>query len=228
VTISGRSTLSTAERAEHAAFGERSIYMPDHGTKSYAGKDDVIDAIQTGILSRKVVRYRYAGARGRSGDGHLAPYAMILYRHGLYVVGARLKAAGDGVRTAPTRMFAIERFATAEHLRAHAFEIPADLNLRKLLARGFGPHIGDSDGVLHEVVIEFSRERAVYVSSREWHPTQQLQELPNGRLRLTFTCADVAPVVSWILEWGPHARVVAPERLVESVKRELEEARAQY
>jgi predicted DNA-binding transcriptional regulator YafY len=33
--------------------------------------------------------------------------------------------------------------------------------------------------------------------------------------------------VSWILEWAPHARVVAPESLVESVKRELD-ARAHY
>jgi hypothetical protein len=38
----------------------------------------------------------------------------------------------------------------------------------------------------------------------------------------------LAPVVSWSLEWGPHARAIAPETLVAQVKAELEQARALY
>jgi len=34
--------------------------------------------------------------------------------------------------------------------------------------------------------------------------------------------------VSWILEWGPRARVVEPAELVERVRSELEAALAQY
>jgi predicted DNA-binding transcriptional regulator YafY len=219
--------MSEKEREEHASFGERFVYMPDHGTKSYAGKDDVIDAIQTGIMSRKLVRYRYAGARGRSRAGYLAPYAMILYRHGLYVIGGTLDRVDDDARTAPIRIFAVERFAEAEHVRSREFVIAPELNLRKLLQRGFGPHIGDTDAT-HEVTIEFSREKALLASSREWHVTQQLAKLPDGRLRLTFSCADLAPVVSWILEWGPHARVTEPSELVAMVATELRAASAQY
>jgi proteasome accessory factor B len=219
--------MSAKERTEHAAFGERFMYLPDHGTKSYAGKDDVIDAIQTGILSRKIVRYRYAGARSKSRHGFLAPFAMLMYRHGLYVLGGRLKSASDDVGAAPVRVFAIERFAEAEHLREHEFAIPPGLNLRTILSRGFGPHIGDSD-VVRAIVIEFTREMSVFVSSREWHPTQTLEQLPDGCVRLAFECADIAPVVSWVLEWGPHARVIEPPELVEHVRRELREALARY
>ena len=64
--------MSERERAEHAAFGEQFVYMPDHGTKSYEGKDDVIDVVQSGIINRKLVRYRYADARGRVLSGYLA------------------------------------------------------------------------------------------------------------------------------------------------------------
>ncbi len=203
------------------------LRLPDHGTKSYAGKDDVIDAIQTGILSRKVVRYRYAGAHGKSRDGFLAPYAMILYRHGLYVIGARLTSADADAAEAPVRVFAVERFAQAEHLRWSEFTIPPEFNVRRVLRRGFGPHIGDGD-TTHTVVVEFTREKALLVSSREWHPTQQLETTSTGALQLTFTCADLAPVVSWILEWGPHARAIAPGALVRAVTAELEQACAQY
>jgi len=54
----------------------RGFTLPDHGTKSYAGKEDIIDAIQTGILSSKVVSYRYADAKGRARAGYLAPLAV--------------------------------------------------------------------------------------------------------------------------------------------------------
>ena len=111
--------MSSKERAELTAFGEQFVYMPDHGTKSYEGKDEIIDALQTGILNRKVVRYRYQGGRGEPRNGHLAPFRLAMYRHGLYVIGARLKSADGEVQGAPLVVFAIERFMEAEHLKAH-------------------------------------------------------------------------------------------------------------
>ncbi len=116
--------MSERERAEHAAFGEQFVYMPDHGTKSYEGKDDVIDVVQSGIINRKLVRYRYADARRRVVSGYLAPFRMAMYRHGLYAVGAKLRRVSDDVATASLGVFAIERFTEAEYERAHAFQIP--------------------------------------------------------------------------------------------------------
>ena len=78
------------------------------------------------------------------------------------------------------------------------------------------------------MVVEFSAEKAHLVSSREWHPTQTITRLPNGRIRLAFSAPSLAPLVSWILEWGPHARAIAPDALVEKVMQELDEARDQY
>jgi len=28
---------------------------------------------------------------------------------------------------------------------------------------------------------------------------------------LSFRCTNLVPVVSWVLEWGPHARVIEPK-----------------
>lgn len=219
--------MSDKERTELATFGERFVYMPDHGTKSYAGKEDIIDAIQTGILSRKLVRYRYDDARGRSRSGFLAPYGMILYRHGLYAIGARLKNDDDDVRAASIGVFAIERFAEAEHLRAREFAMPDNFNIRDVLHGAFGPHLVDDSGP-YDVTVEFSAAKAMLAASRAWHDTQQVVTLRDGRVRISFRVPQLAPVVSWILEWGPHARALAPEDLVARVKGELEQALARY
>ena len=197
--------MSAKEREELAAFGERFMYMPDHGTKSYAGKDDIINAIQTGILSRKIVRYRYGDARGRGRDGFMAPFGMVLYRHGLYAIAARLDDAKDDVTKSPLAIFAIERFTDAEHLRAHDFLIPTGFNIRDALHGAFGPHLLDASGP-HDVVVEFSRDKALLASSRIWHPTQHIERLRSGAVQITMRVPHLAPVVSWVLEWGPHAR----------------------
>src|SRR5262249_22266125 len=66
--------MTPDERAEHATLGDRFAYVPDGGTKAYEGKEDVLDALLTGVLSRRVVKFAYRDARGRARGGHLAPY----------------------------------------------------------------------------------------------------------------------------------------------------------
>ena len=201
--------------------------MPDHGTKSYDGKEDVIDVVQSGSVNRKLVRYRYADARGRVLSGYIAPFRMAMYRHGLYVVGAKLKAPDDDVATAPLGVFAIERFAEAEYERAHTFQIPEQSRVREVLEGAFGPHLPDRDGP-HDVVVEFGAAKAQLVSSREWHPSQRVTESSDGAVRVGFRVPSLAPIVSWVLEWGPHARAIAPSALVERVTNELQQALVQY
>ena len=222
--------MSPEEREEHATFGDRFAYIPDGGTKAYAGKEDILDALLTGVLSRRVVRFGYRGATGRIRRGFLAPYTMAIYKHGLYVIGTELAAASDGKAIAegtPVRVYAVERFSDAEHQRKAPFAPPADFRIAKVLDGAFGIHAGATDPP-ERVVVEFAAARAAFVRARIWHPTQTVEELPDGGVRLSFTCGNLVPVVSWILEWGPHARAIAPASLVANVIAEIEGARARY
>ena len=78
------------------------------------------------------------------------------------------------------------------------------------------------------IEIEFQPDVADYVRAREWHPSQRLEQNPAGALRVTLdVCLDRA-LQSWILSFGPFARVVAPEKLAKDIADQFEEARAQY
>jgi predicted DNA-binding transcriptional regulator YafY len=216
--------MSPDERAEHAAFGDRFAYVPDGGTKAYVDKEDILDALLTGVLSRRVVRFAYRDARGRVRRGHLAPLTMLLYKHGLYVVGCPLATPRDPPAL-PVVIYAAERFIEAEAVRKSSFAPPPEFRLADLLEGAFGIHVA---GERRRVVIELTAAKAALVRARIWHPAQELTELSDGRVRLAFPCASLAPVVSWVLEWGPHARALEPPELVAEVVRELEAARAQY
>lgn len=219
--------MNEKERAEVASFGERFVYMPDHGTKSYAGKEDIIDAIQTGILSSKVVRYRYADARGRTRAGFLAPLAIALYRHGLYAIASSLKTADATATAASVGIFAVERFTEAEHLRAHTFAIPKDFELADVMHGAFGPHLADADGP-HEILVELHADKATYVTSRTWHDSQRTEVMPNGAIRVSLRLPALGPVHSWAMEWGAAARALAPAKLVHAIADDAHRLAARY
>ena len=220
--------MTPEERVEHATLGERFAYRPDGGTKQYAGKDDILDALRCGGLSRKLVRYAYRGARGRAQRGLLAPFAMLLYKHGLHVLGKRIGSPADqeALASGDVINWAVERFSEAEWLRDASFARPADFKLDDFTDDSFGVHVGK--GPPQHVVIEFSKERATYARGRVWHRTQAVDEQRDGTLRLSFICRNLAPVVSWVPGWGPHATVIEPPELVDMIVDDLDGARARY
>ena len=57
---------------------------------------------------------------------------------------------------------------------------------------------------------------------------QRLRDEPGGSVLMTLdVCLDRA-LHSWILSFGPFARVVSPEQLAREIAGQIEEARAQY
>lgn len=215
-------SMSADDRAELTQFGERFAYVPDGGTKPYKGKDEVLDALQTGVLNRRLVRYGYRAPAGKRHGGVLAPYAIVLYRNGLYAVGLRLGDEAPASLPVPlpsTRPFvyAIERFTEAELLKGQRFEVPPDIRLADLFQGAFGIFF---NGDPQRVVIDFSAKLADWVKARVWHSTQRVTARPGGGVRLEMKIANTTEVVPWVLSFGPHARVVEPAALADQVRAE--------
>ena len=61
-----------------------------------------------------------------------------------------------------------------------------------------------------------------------WHPNQKLEDLKNGRARLTMSLSSTLEIQSWILSWGPKATVIAPASLAESIAASAREMAKQY
>ncbi|MBI4509498.1 MAG: WYL domain-containing protein [Deltaproteobacteria bacterium] len=223
--------IPSGDREEYASWGERFVYVPDGGTKDYSDKGELLQALRTAVLYRRVVRYVYTQASGREQRGFLAPYAIVLYRHGLYVVGRYVKRPEDVRTPAPGEKvkppLAAERFSEVELVSARrSFEPPRDLKLEELFQGAFGIIVGT--GEPQRVVIEFGRTKRTHVLARTWHPTQKVQTLADGRVRLELVLNDLTEIVSWVLSWGPHARVLEPPALREKVVRELADAAEWY
>ncbi len=95
---------------------------------------------------------------------------------------------------------------------SRSFKLPAGWNREEYLRKGFGMFRG---GKPVRVIVEFDADQARYVRERCYHPTQQLQELPNGGVRATLEVTEAAlgQVARWLLTYGEHVRVIEPESL---------------
>jgi predicted DNA-binding transcriptional regulator YafY len=92
-------------------------------------------------------------------------------------------------------------------------------------ARAFG--IIDDEDVL-DVVLQFTPDQAPYVRERLWHPTQQVEVLPEGALLLRFSASGRFEIERWVLGWGDQVEVLAPLCLRRGVAAHLQAMARQY
>lgn len=128
------------------------------------------------MLYRTRVDYSYESQRENRRKGVLEPYAMVLYRHGLYVIGRPDDASGGPL------VFATERFLSARHRRGDHFEVAKGFHVDRYFQGAFGIFVGDKPT---NVAVEFSREVRDAIEARLWHPRQKLQRTRSGGVRLS-------------------------------------------
>jgi predicted DNA-binding transcriptional regulator YafY len=77
-------------------------------------------------------------------------------------------------------------------------------------------------------VVRFRADQAPYVREREWHPTQTIRALPDGRVELRFRAGGTFEIMRWVLGWGDAAEVVRPLALRRQIAAVLRAAAKAY
>jgi predicted DNA-binding transcriptional regulator YafY len=143
------------------------------------------------------------------------PYRLAYAQGGLYLLAYVPEYS-------QVRTFAVERLHDLSLLEERFTPI------EELPDTAFPHSLGVHSGAPERVEIEFQPAVADYVRAREWHASQVLSETASGEVLMTLNvCLDRA-LQSWILSFGPFARVVSPERLAHEIAGQFAEARARY
>ena len=168
------------------------------------------------ILSyRQVTIAYYSKASERQKTYLVHPYRLAHAQGALYLL-AYVPEYGQ------VRTFAVERIESLSLLEERFTPI------EELPDIAFPHSLGVHSGPPERVAIEFRSTVADYVRSREWHPSQQVQDNQSGGLVMTLdVCIDRA-LKSWILSFGPLARVLSPHPLAQDIAEQFEEAGARY
>jgi proteasome accessory factor B len=195
-----------------------SMLVAKPGPRASGGKSqaELITRLLEATLHYRVASMRYHSvSSARVKDYLVHPYRLAFAQGGLYLL-AYVPEYGD------VRTFALDRVKSVS-LEKQTFTpreaIPEDV---------FANSLGVNTGPPSRVEVEFDGRVAPYVRARVWHASQQIREQPGGRLLVSLdVCHDWA-LRSWILSWGPFARVVSPVSLANEITSDLQSAKEKY
>jgi len=144
------------------------------------------------------------------------PHALVIHQGALYVLAWQPRH-GSWLHLALHRVDGLaveeERFT-----RQESFQLADFLN----------GAFGIWSAPPRTVVLDFGAQVRGFVRERQWHPSQHLEDLADGGLRLTLRVGISPELRAWVLRWGAHVVVVEPAALREEVLRELRQAAARY
>lgn len=177
---------------------------------------DVVGRLLEATLHYRVATMRYHSvSSGGIKDYTVHPYRLAFAQGGLYLLA--YVPAYKGIRT-----FAVDRISSV------SLEKDTFTPRQPIGEDVFANSLGVNTGPAAKVEIEFASRVAPYVRARVWHASQQLRDGADGGLLLSMNVCHDWALRSWILSWGPFARVIAPRGLAKDVESDLEAAAGRY
>jgi proteasome accessory factor B len=170
----------------------------------------VMAALATAWAERRKVRLAYRGKDSRPRTVRPLFLEPSPIGHGCYLL------AWDESRRG-YRSYKVERIADVQ-LTSETFDPPLGFSIERHLAGAWAIW---SSGEVVQVELLFSSDVAERVQETVWHPSQELEEVPDGRLRLRLQLSSTVEIRHWILGWGADCEVVKPTSLREEIEAEV-------
>ena len=181
-------------------------HVPD-APKDYTGHEGTLTTLLDALFYTRRISFEYAAGDGtRWRTQRVCPLTLVLWRSSLYLVAA-YEPEGKPY------LFAVDRMRATKP-RRDRFEYPDEQTYdpHRLFEGSFGIW-QEPDGEPTEVELIFAQRPYLqrYLRERTWHPSQQFEELADGRLRLTFTVTSLVEVRPWIRSFGDDVEVLRPD-----------------
>lgn len=162
------------------------------------------------IEHREAIRAEYQNFTGRISAHDLHPYHLLAYHGNWYVLARQVEK--DKVGT-----FALSRFRRIE-ATGQTFNRPAEFSPETYARQAFGI-VGGEEAI--KVRLLFDPKLAVYITERDWHPTQQFRMRRDGRVEMRMETTGRKELIRWVLSWMPDVQVLAPKSLRDRIAEKL-------
>jgi len=205
------------ERCESFENLRRTLSVSFSGKKDYRDEKGFLHQLLIAAGEQRRIRILYRGLKDQEPKPRKVDPYRLWYRDGaVYLVGfCHLRRK--------VRMFAVDRISLLE-LTKENFLIPESFDFNEYTQNAFSVMIEDPVTVR----VRFAPEFARYIEEREWHPSQEFKQGPDGSLFLKLTVGGTQEIKRWILSFGPAAEVLDPPELIEEIRSDLEKMRARY
>jgi predicted DNA-binding transcriptional regulator YafY len=209
--------MAAGDLATLAAGIEAAVDGAGLGVKDYRPHKETILRLVDAIIRRRRCALRYQSPASPTERSYeYEPYRLLTVSGGLYCLGK--VPPYENITT-----LAVDRIAVINILESE-FALDPDFDVARYRREAFGVEWEKPENV----TVRFTADQAPYVRERQWHPTQHIRELRDGRLELTFRAGGTFEITRWVLGWGDAAEVITPRRLRQHVQKMLAAALVNY
>jgi predicted DNA-binding transcriptional regulator YafY len=204
----------------------------DHVQKVVTGRPDleddtfaqVFETVTLGWATGRVVQIWHQSSSSKNvHDYRFHPYLIEASAVGFSAYAIGWASWFDEVHT-----FKLERITKAE-LTEDVFEIPKDFDGVSLLNSAWGIAYTNPGETPEQVKLRFPPGRITRrVKESQWHPTQTIEETPDGGCILTVEVGHPWEMKPFIRGWGPDCEVLEPEWLREEIAAESKQVAKLY
>lgn len=190
-----------------------------HNENIHKNVANIIQQVTAGIINNKIISFERFSRKTK--DWHiteLAPYCIEPYAEGnsLYLIGK--DQATDEMRTYKLELL---RNITLTNC---TYTIPKDFSINSYFHGSWG--IWTSEGNPQRVVLRFSHTVKIRVQQTEWHVSEELDEVEDGKLIWKAMIDEPREMLPWIRGWGADVEVLEPAwvrtQVIEDLKRQNE------
>src|SRR6266581_652941 len=194
------------------------LFIPTcKGTKSYAGKEEIIDDLHYAMLNNLTCTISYHSFSDDTVKRfNVNPLHFFERDGGLYLLVVI-------TRFGETRTLALERISEID-ITEQIFSYPEGFDPKELLDSAFS---FTSDDPL-VVKVWFSARQARYIRERNWAKEQKIIEQPDGSIILDMKTSGRWEVMRWVLSFGRDAELLEPAELRNETMLELDATRNRY
>jgi len=156
--------------------------------------------------THRCLEFKYRSLKSdKAKDWIIAPYFIEITgtSYSTYVLGKVIKGEREGIIT-----FKLDRMSDVRLLE-DSFDIPDGLKLDELLSSRWGVMRGEET----DVKLKFSLQLTRRVKESIWHPSQVIEDLPDGGCIMTVRIGSVLEMTPWIRGWGVDVEVLQPDSL---------------
>lgn len=174
-----------------------------------AVKQDVLEIIHTALLASNelVLTYRSRSSRKIS-QQRIQPYG-VLYGNRSYLVAYSPDVVRDLKLKDGWRYYALDGIEAAES-NGKSFVRDLNFDLAAYAARSFGTF---QDEKPTRIELVFDIDVAEDAKAYDFHPTQIVSPLADGRLKVVFTAGGLLEVCWHLFTWGGSVKIRSPIRL---------------
>jgi predicted DNA-binding transcriptional regulator YafY len=169
-----------------------------------------LGAVADALAGRRALRFRYRPTQGKAGQRDVDPYSLV-YRNGSWYLVGLDRSKGE------VRSYRLSRIAGPLKEIGAASAPPEGFDAASLLRAGpWG--LGDPDALAR---VAFSPTVAWW-AIKSTPGAKEGKTAADGWVEAEIPASRSESFVSWVLSFGPDARVLAPSSLRDQVVRRLE------